>query len=303
MKLIAKLEETDPCDKDCDNQEADSEVEPSEPSTPAISPIVEEPSQNTPNIKHDLTNITIITPIIFESEICLDDSDTENDSSSSECSIILNIPNGNVLDWLAKIEANTVCLQKTETNTIKEAQVLNHEDSLEFVQEERVLTIYDIDTIDSVLPVSHEHQEEKLDQSNLNIKPIVPAFECTEIVTIGLKNPKFEPRLSSIEEEQEESKRLSTLSDDNYNYSILELELEIAEDYEMEYCEIENMVEHFKGSIGFAIMRNKIFDNCSFSLHSVYQKLLISKCKNDIHYRVPQYTIHYLYNNSMVFLG
>ena len=101
---------------------------------------------------------------------------------------------------------------------LDEPQVSNHEDSFEFIKEERMLKIYDIDTIDSVLPSCCEQQEDKLDSNNLCIKVIVPEFDCTEIVAIDLKTAKFDPRLSCIVEEDDQDKILSTLFDDNCNY-------------------------------------------------------------------------------------
>jgi hypothetical protein len=190
-------------------------------------------------------------------------SETDSDSfgeASSENSVIRR-SSKNVLNWLAGIENNTEMAEKTnKVDAPIESRLCHHDQSYDCIELKHSYTFegFAVDLPDKFSPV-YSAQEQIMPSVQLSVTCMTSLF-C-DLPQSFWDLPKIEetPDImsKSINEPGEDKSSAPICPKEDMQAQCTEISyvLERVEENELEYVEVENRIKHFKGLIGFAVLK------------------------------------------------
>ena len=209
------------------------------------------------NIKDLEAEISVLSedryPNVFS-----DESDSESDSKTSSQNTIVRRSSQDILKWLEGMDSKAIPygkgeVQKDENNlpTI-ESRIAYHDQSYDFTQVEYsyIFAGCAVNLPDKQLPL-YKVQEQTLLKALKN-ESFTGTLFCEEINHGAVKNKKANNQCNNDENHFCDQIQFGDLEP---QCTEMNFTLEDAEENELEYVEVENKVKHFKGTIGFAVLK------------------------------------------------
>ena len=209
------------------------------------------------DIKDLEAEISVLSKFRYQN-VFSDESDSESDSKTSSQNTIIRRSSQDILKWLEGMESKAIPygegeVQKDENNlpTI-ESRIAYHDQSYDFTQVEYsyIFAGCAVNLPDKQLPFYKEQEHTILEA--LKNESFADTLFCEEINHVSLKNKKANNQCNDDENHFCDKVQLGDLEPQCTEMSFT---LEDAEENELEYVEVENRVKHFKGSIGFAVLK------------------------------------------------